>query len=374
MDKPIKVLYFVDRMLRGGIQSLVIDWVSRFDKEKIQVDFLLLDDGNEYELENTLKEMGCKVYKLKGIWVKSPVDFVKESKALDDFFEKHHDYKAVHMHSSSKNYMVLKYAKKYGVPMRIAHSHSIDFQTKNTFKKLIGNFLKPQLIRYATDFFACSKIAGEWLFGNDIINTNRFKIIHNAVDYNKFKFDAKKRKKIRKEFNIRDNEVVIGNVGRFTVQKNHKFLIDIFNEYNKRYPESKLLLVGTGVLEDEIKIKVDELNLKDKVIFAGFRNDVNDIMQAIDIFLLPSLCEGLPVVGVEAQAAGIPVFTSEKVVTEELKIADNVYFISLDKTAKEWADIIYNTGIQRNDNYHVMKNEKYFIEDIIKELTCFYYN
>ena len=98
------------------------------------------------------------------------------------------------------------------------------------------------------------------------------------------------------------------------------------------------------------------------------------VLRKIDIFLLPSLCEGLPVVGVEAQAAGIPVFTSEKVVTEELKIADNVYFISLDKTAKEWADIIYNTGIQRNDNYHVMKNEKYFIEDIIKELTCFYYN
>lgn len=374
MDKPIKVLYFVDRMLRGGIQSLVIDWVSRFDKKKIQVDFLLLDDGNEYELENTLKEMGCNVYKLKGVWIKTPADFIKESKALAVFFEKHHDYKVVHLHSSSKNYMVLKYAKKYGIPIRIAHSHSIDFQTKDILKKLIGNLLKSQLIRYSTDFFACSKIAGEWLFGKDIVNTNRFKIIHNAVDYNKFKFDSKKRKKIRKEFNVRDDEIVIGNVGRFITQKNHKFLIDIFNEYNKRCPNSKLLLVGTGALEDEMKIKVDELNLKDKVIFAGFRNDVNDIMQAIDIFLLPSLCEGLPVVGVEAQAAGLPVFTSEKVVTEELKITDNVYFISLDKTAKEWADIIYNSDIQRSDNYQVMKNEKYFIEDIIKELTCFYYN
>lgn len=374
MDKPIKVLYFVDRMLRGGIQSLVIDWVSRFDKKKIQVDFLLLDDGNEYELENTLKEMGCNVYKLKGVWIKTPVDFIKESKALDDFFEKHHDYKAVHLHSSSKNYMVLKYAKKYDIPMRIAHSHNIDFQTKNFLKKLLGNLLKPKLIKYSTDFFACSKIAGEWLFGKYIINTNRFKIIHNAVDYNKFKFDAKKRIRIRNEFNIRDDEIIIGNVGRFTTQKNHKFLIDIFNEYNKIYPNSKLLLVGTGVLEEEIKIKVDQLNLKDKVIFAGFRNDVNNIIQAMDIFLLPSLHEGLPVVGVEAQAAGLPIFASEKVVTEELKIADNVYFISLDKTAKEWADIIYNSDIQRSDNYQVMKNEKYFIEDIIKELTCFYYN
>ena len=114
-EKPVRVLYFVDRMLRGGIQSLVIDWVSRFDKSKIHVDFLLLDDGKDYELEQTLKDSGCTVYKLSGIWVRTPIDFIKYKYAVKNFFKEHHDYKVVHMHSSSKNYMILKYAKKYGI-------------------------------------------------------------------------------------------------------------------------------------------------------------------------------------------------------------------------------------------------------------------
>ena len=150
--EPVKVLYFVDRMLRGGIQSLVIDWVSRFDKNKIHVDFLLLDDGKEYELEQTLKELGCTVYKLKGIWVKTPIDFIKYKYAVKSFFKEHHDYKVVHMHSSSKNYIILKYAKKYGIPIRIAHSHNIDFQTKNPLKKLIGNLFKKPLTKYHDTF------------------------------------------------------------------------------------------------------------------------------------------------------------------------------------------------------------------------------
>ena len=135
----VKVLYFVDRMLKGGIQSLVIEIVRNINKEKVQIDFLLLDDGKEYELENTLKDLGCKIYKLNGIWVNTPIDFFKYIKALDKFFKEHNDYDVVHLHSSSKNYMVLKKAKKYKIPVRIAHSHNIDFQTKNLVKKFIGN-------------------------------------------------------------------------------------------------------------------------------------------------------------------------------------------------------------------------------------------
>lgn len=363
--EPVKVLYFVDRMLRGGIQSLVIDWVSRFDKSKIHVDFLLLDDGKEYDLEQTLKDLGCTVYKLKGIWVKTPIDFIKYKNAVKNFFKEHHDYKVVHMHSSSKNYMILKYAKKYGIPIRIAHSHNIDFQTKNPLKKLIGNVFKKPLIKYATDYFACSKIAGEWLFGKKIVVSDKFKVIHNAIDFNKFKYDENVREEIRKEFSVKNNEILFGNVGRFSNQKNHLFLLNIFNEIFRMNSNAKLILVGQGENEQIIRKMIENLNIKDKVIFAGFRNDVNKIMQGIDVFIMPSLHEGLPVVGIEAQAAGIPCFMSKDVITSEVKIIDSLKFISLNNNAKFWAKEILNSNLNRTNSYHQLKAAGYFIEDTI---------
>jgi glycosyltransferase involved in cell wall biosynthesis len=372
MEEPVRVLYFVDRMLRGGIQSLVIDWISRFDKTKIQVDVLLLDDGIKYELENSLKELGCNVYKLEGVWIKKAKDFIKYRKMLSNFFKEHHDYKVVHLHSTSKNYMVLKYAKKYDIPVRIAHSHSIDFATKNVFKKFIGNILKIMLIKYSTDYFACSKKAGEWLFGKKITNSNKFKIIHNAIDYDKFKFNENIRREYRIKFNLENDNIVVGHVGRFSNPKNHTFLIDIFYELYKSNPKCKLLLVGTGEKEEEIKSKVKNLNIEKNVIFAGFRNDVNNIMQAMDIFLLPSLYEGLPVVGIEAQAAGLPCFMSKDVITNEVQITENLQFISLNCSATEWANIILSSDLSRKDTKDNLKDAGYFIEDSTEELLNFY--
>lgn len=370
MDKPIKVLYFVDRMLRGGIQSLVIDWVSRFDKEKIHVDFLLLDDGNEYELEKTLKEIGCKVYKLKGIWIKNPFDYIKYSIALNNFFEKHHDYKVVHLHSSSKNYMILKYAKKYKIPVRIAHSHTIDFQTKNPLKKIVGNFLKPKIIKYSTDYFACSKIAGEWLFGKKIVTSSKFKVIHNAINYDNFKFNIDNRKKYREKLNISDSEIVIGHIGRFVTPKNHNFLINVFSDLYKINDKYKLLLVGTGALENKIKRKVKLLKLENAVIFAGFQSNVNKYLQAMDVFAFPSKYEGLGLALVEAQTSGIPCLASNKNIPTEVKIMKNFHFLPLQK--KLWINTILNMDKTRLDSRNELKAKKYLIEDVVLELEKIY--
>ena len=370
-EELVKVLYFVDRMLRGGIQSLVIDWVSRFDKNKIHVDFLLLDDGVKYELEDTLKKMGCNVYKLDGIWIKKPCDFIKQAKALDDFFKDHHDYKVVHLHSSSKNYLVLKYAEKYGIPMRISHSHNIDFQTKNQIKKIIGNILKPKLIKYSTNYFACSKIAGEWLFGESIVNSEKFEIIHNAIDYDKFKYNETTRKEMRKELNIADDEILIGHVGRFTNQKNHSFLIEIFKglyEKNKKY---KLIMIGSGELENSIKKKVEKLDLNKNVIFAGFQNDVNNYMQAMDLFVFPSLYEGLGLVLVEAQASGLPCFATKGTIPIDVKITDNFNFIPLN--VQKWIYYIYINNLNREKSTeNKIKENNYFIEDVCSQLEKHY--
>lgn len=370
MIKKTKVLLFVDRMRHGGIQQFLVENIKYMSKDKVQIDVLTLDDGQDYPLENTIKELNCNFYKLKGIWINKPTDYIKYAKAINKFFKEHNDYKVVHMNASSKNFLLLRYAKKHNVKIRIAHSHNIDFQTKNPIKKIIGNILKIPMKIYATDYFACSYLAGEWLFGKN--NIKKVRVIHNAVDYKKFEFNEEIRKKIRKEFNIKPKELLIGHVGRFTNQKNHTFLIDIFNEISKQNKNAKLIMVGIGEKEEEIKQKVKELNIQDKVIFAGFRTNVNEIMQAMDVFLLPSLYEGLPVVGVEAQASGLPCFTSKDVVTEEVQITSSLEFISLDESAKTWATTILDSDLSRKDTKKDLKKAGYFIEDTAKELVNFY--
>lgn len=372
MKSKVKVLLFVDRMRHGGIQQFLVENVKHMDKTKVNIDVLTLDDGETYPLEQAIQDAGATYYKLKGIWINKPTDYFKYAKAIDKFFTIHNDYKVIHMNASSKNFILLKYAKKHHIPVRIAHSHNIDFQTKNPIKKLIGNLLKIPMKKYATDYFACSYLAGEWLFGKKNVENGKVKVIHNAVDYKNFKYDEKIRKEMRQEFNISEKEILFGHVGRFTNQKNHTFLIDIFNEIHQQNKHTKLIMVGIGEKEQEIKDKVKMLNLEACVVFAGFRKDVNKIMQAMDVFLLPSLYEGLPVVGVEAQAAGLPCFTSKDVVTKEVQITKAMNFISLDKNAKEWANIILNSDLSRKDTKKELKEAGYFIEDSAKELVDFY--
>ena len=372
MSGKIKVLYFVDRLLRGGIQTFVYENIKHMDRSKVQIDFLLLDDGNKYEMEDDLKELGCNIYKLKGMWINKVTDFFKYGKMLDEFFSKNNDYKVVHLHSSSKNYLVLKYAKKYNIKVRIAHSHNIDFQTKNVLKKFMGDFLKIPLRIYATDYFACSEIAGDWLFGKKIVKSDKFKVVHNAVDLEKFKFNNEIREKIRKELNVNSDTLLIGHVGRFTQQKNHDFLIDIFNEIHKKNQNTKLLLIGTGIKENDIKEKVKNLNLQDSVIFEGFKNNVNEYMLAMDIFLFPSKFEGLGLVLIEAQATGLPCYTSKDVVPNEAKVSNLLEYISLKNSAKEWAYIVLSNNNCRLNVYKSIKSLGYDIEDTSLFLQDFY--
>lgn len=371
MREKIKILYFVDRMRHGGIQTLLLDWSLRLNKEKFNIEFLLLDDGNKYDLEDKLIEMNIKYHKLDGIWVKTPFDYLKYTKKIEEFF-KNNSYDVVHLNSSSKNYIVLKYAKKYNIPIRIAHSHNTDFQTKSKFKKIVGNVLKWRLNYYTTHYLACSKIAGEWLFGKKIIYSQNFKVIHNSIDYKKYEYDSNVRNKIRKQLNIDENTVLLGNVGRFEKQKNHCYLIDIFYEYNKLNSNSKLLLIGNGSLEEKIKEKVQNLDLNDKVIFAGYKSNVNEFMQGMDIFLMPSLYEGLGIVLIEAQASGIPCFASNKVIPIESKINDNFEFVSLKEKPIYWAQKIFSYNLERVNPSRNFKRCNYFIEDTIIELEKLY--
>lgn len=206
-----KVLYFVDRLRHGGIQQLILEILKHNDKKKVQIDVLVFNDGETYLLEDEIKKLAVNLYKIDG-WINSPLSYFKQKKVLDKFYKDHNDYDVVHLHSSSKNFLVLKEAKRFGIPMRIAHSHNIGFQTKNGLKIIIGNILKKSLIKNATDYFACSELAGKWLFGKKIINSNKLRVIHNAVDYEKFKFNTGFRNKIRNEININEKCILFGNI------------------------------------------------------------------------------------------------------------------------------------------------------------------
>ena len=359
-------------MSGGGIQTLLINLLEHFDREKIQYDFLLLDDGEEYELESKLKSLGATVYKLEGIWVRKPQDYFKYCKALDLFFKEHHDYYAVHMNSSSKNFFVLYYAKKYQVKIRIAHSHNTGFQTKSKSQILIGNAFKNPLKKVSTHYFACSEYAGEWLFGKKAVQEGKVFVMPNAIDLDQFCFSQETRERMRVELGVQDN-IVIGHVGRFSNQKNHDFLIDIFEEIHKKESNAVLVLAGIGELMDECKKKVENLDLSDCVRFLGFRTDIMNLTQAMDIFLMPSFYEGFPVTGIEAQAVGLPCEFSDTI-TREAKLIDQVTYVSLQSGTDEWAtEVLKLVGTSdRNNCKKVLKERGFDINDIVRYLEDFY--
>lgn len=368
-----KILFFDDTLDVGGVEKLIIEWTTILNKDGYLCEILTLDDhGKTYQYESTLKKNGCKIYKLKGVWLNTPIDFIKYEKQLKNFFQEHHDYKVVHLNSSSKNYFVLKYAKKYGIPIRIAHAHNIDFQTSSNIKKTIGKTWNKRILKYATNYLACSKEAGLWMFGKKIVNSNKFKIIHNGIEYEKFKFDKIKRNKIRDELNINNEAFVVGCVARLEKQKNYFFTIDIFNEIQKIKSNSILLIIGQGTLEKEIKNKIAQLGLDNKVILTGFKENVNDYLNAMDIFLMPSLFEGLGMTLIEAQANGLPCYTSKDVVPVEAKVSNQLYYLPLSQNAKAWENFILTQENKRKNNTNFIKEKGYLIEDTVKELRKIY--
>ena len=321
--KPIIVAQIMGKWVGGGVESVIMNYYRHLDHSKVQFDFICDEDSTRIPYDE-IKKLGGRVF-----LVPKYQNLPKYLKALEKLF-KENQYRIVHSNINTLSVFPLYAAKKAGVPIRISHSHSTS-NPKEWKRNLIKNILRPFSKRYATDYFACSELAGRYLFGNKSFDQGKVKIIHNAIDIDKFKFDEVARKKLRKEFGIKDSTIVVGHVGRFVQQKNHTFLVDVFKGYHKKNPDSKLLLVGSGPLEDEIKKKVERLDLKDSVLFLGQRDDINKLYSVMDVFCLPSLYEGLPVVGVESQAAGLPIIFSNGV-SHEAIISKNAKIVPTQET------------------------------------------
>lgn len=366
-NEPIKIFQLVGSYKGGGVEAVVMNFYRNIDRNKIQFTFVCDEDSTDIPYEE-IEKLGGKI-----IIVPPYSKPFKYHSALKKAL-KEDDYKIIHSHISTMSVFSLFAAKCAGVPVRIAHSHSTT-NKKEKKKNLMKQVLRPFSKVFATDYMCCSELAGRWLFGNKEYDKGNVYLLNNAIDLDKFKYNESLRKKKRKELGIKDNTLVIGHIGRFVAQKNHDFLIDIFDEIHKKNNNSILLLAGQGPLMEDIKNKVKELNLDDNVKFLGQRNDANELYQAFDVFLLPSLYEGLPVVGVEAQAAGLLCYLSDDM-TKETKVLDITKFMSLNNMPKEWADNILDDvkKYKRIDTSKEMTAKNFNIKEEAKKLEEYYLN
>lgn len=362
IKKPERVAHIIGKWVGGGVEAVVMNYYRHIDKTKIQFDFICDEDSTNIPYEE-IECLGGRV-----ILVPPYQKILDYQKKLIKIF-KVNKYTIVHSHINTLSVFPLRAAKKAGVKVRIAHSHSTS-NKKEWKKNLVKNILKPFAKVYATDYMCCSELAGRYLFGNKTYDEGKVYLLNNAIDLEKFAYNEEIRKRKRKELNIDDDTLVIGHIGRFVEQKNHTFLIDIFNEVHKENKNSLLLLVGQGPLQNEIKQKVQKLGLTNSVKFLNQRDDVNELYQTFDAFILSSLYEGLPVVGVEAQAAGLLCIFSDDM-TKETKILKSTIFMSLSDNAKQWAYTVFESlkTHNREKNSKEIFLSNYNIKELVKKLS-----
>lgn len=358
----IRVAHIIGKWVGGGVESVVMNYYNYIDREKIQFDFICDEDSTNIPYDE-IEKLGGKV-----ILIPPYQRIVKYHKTLKNVL-KDGNYKIVHSHINTLSVFSLFAAKCAGVPVRIAHSHSTT-NKKEKKKNILKQILRPFSKLFATDYMCCSEYAGRWLFGDKEYDKGNVYLLNNAIDLDKFKYDEKVRIKKREELNIEDDTLVIGHVGRFVEQKNHRFLIDIFNEVHKQNSKSVLLLAGQGPLMNEMMKKVERLGLGDSVKFLGQRHDIEQLYQAFDVFCLPSLYEGLGIVLIEAQCSGLYCVASNEV-PNIVNIADIVKFCDL-RNIKEWKENILIRQDTRKDLFKKLTECGYNIKKENKKLVLKY--
>lgn len=360
----------VDDLYSGGVFSLVRNVVSN-NQQDIKIDIGAIEPFVNKNNIDYFSRFDTKVFYIggKGNWLRKQILCYKNLKKL--LMSEKYDYVHIHSDVSYKMIAVGLAAKHSGLKQIILHSHAAGIDGNYRFLKYIihkiGNLY---LRKIGTKFVACSRLAGKWMF--PYIPIEEVIIINNGVDLNKFRYNEDLRNKVRGELGV-SNSFIIGHVGRLCYQKNHEFLINIINNVKNNIPNVKLLLIGEGPDENKIKMIVKQQGLSNHVLFYGISDKVNELLQAMDVFVLPSHFEGLPIVGVEAQAAGLPVIFSDKI-TREAKIINNVSFLSINEdNINEWSTkILQYANLDRVDTYEEMKSKKFDIHDTVDSFISLY--
>ena len=339
--EPIRVAQIIGKWVGGGVEAVVMNYYRNIDKSKIQFDFICDDDSTNIPYDE-IEALGGKV-----ILIPPYQNVFKYQKKLKRVL-KEGNYQIVHSHINTLSVFSLFAAKCAKVPVRIAHSHSTT-NKKEWKKNLLKILLRPFVKLFATDYMACTEHAGRWMFGNKKFDKGNVYLLNNAIDLEKFKYNKNIRKRIREELRIPNDTYVIGHIGRFVEQKNHRFLLDIFNHYQKSNDNCILLLIGQGPLVHEMKEIVKKYNIENKVLFLGQKENVNDYYNSFDLFLFPSLYEGLGMVMVEAQVNGLICLASSEV-PKNAAVLNAVKFNDLNDSINNWCNIIENFNTKYNRN------------------------
>lgn len=323
--EPIRVLHNIASLHFGGSQAFVMNLYNNMDRKKVQFDFVVTPEERK-DLYEQVEKMGGRIFVCPKYTGKNHFAFCKW---WDDFFTEHPEYHVIHGHVRSTASIYLEIAKKHGL-VTIAHSHSTS--NGSGFSAVVKDIMQRPIRHQADYLFACSDKAGKWLFGEKALTRPNYRMIPNGVDLQRFAFNNEKRKQMRNDLGINKDTFVLGHVGRITVPKNHKFLVELFAEYHKMNQNSKLLLVGGGELFEEVKQQISQLGINDAVVMVGSKTNTEDYYQAMDVFVFPSLWEGLPVSVVEAQANGLPCLLSDTI-TRDVDLTDLVSYFPLDNKA-----------------------------------------
>lgn len=362
----VKVLHHVSSMNRGGQETLIMNVFRKIDRESVMFDFLcIINEPADYDEE--IHSLGGKINFIDYSLCSGPLKPLKRARLLYRWLKEHKsEYGVFHVHTQNAFYALLDAipAKTAGIKKVIIHSHNSSTLYHITAHKVAKGVLKLMSI----DRFACSNEAGRWMFGN-----KSFRIIRNGIDTERFSFQPQVREKVRNEFGW-SSQKIIGHVGRFNDQKNHLFLVRIFQELHKIDPNTRLVLIGRGENEESIQQYVYQNNLKNCVDFLCVRDDVERLYQGMDLFLFPSKFEGLPVVLVETQAAALPCLISD-VISHELDITDYIYRASLESSPEEWARMAYNIlciNLPRCNTREEIAHAGYDIDTVANSLKQFY--
>ena len=371
--EPVRVLHVVGRMDRGGIETMIMNVYRHIDRERVQFDFLAHYGKPDADYNEEIRSLGGRIYEMPRIKSTTKTyyhKFFEYRKALRKFFTEHQEYNVLHGHMTNTASIYMPIAEKYGhVGCRISHSHNE--KSSGGFSGMLSDILSKSITRYATDWFACSAAAARWFYNEDDVNEGRVKIIANGVETGNFKYSEEVREAVRHSIGL-DGKFVVGNVGRFFPQKNQEFLINAVPRLLELEPDTVVCFVGEGRDMPRAQALAEKLGVQDSVRFLGLRSDVNELMQAFDVFAMPSLHEGLPLVGVEAQTSGLPCVFSDGI-TAEADITGNVSYLSLDSGVEVWAEKIASLkGFERRDMSDTVTAAGYDISTTADFLTEFY--
>lgn len=365
VSEPIRVMHIMGHMMGGGVESTVMNHYRHIDRDRVQFDFVVDSDSTVVPREE-IESLGGRVFVVPP-YKKLPL----YSSACEKLFREQKP-DIVHSNINALSVFPLRAAKRAGVPIRIAHSHSTANPGEHT-KTLVKNVLKPLSKLYPTHLAACSKYSARWLFGDKAVDEDRVHIIKNAIDLDKFSFNPRTRSRKRAELGVTDRQLVIGQVGRMCFQKNQVFTLNVFAEVLKQRPDAVLVFVGDGPMRADVEAKIDMLGIRSNVRQLGVRNDVNELYQAFDVLMFPSTYEGLGMAAVEAQVSGLSVMASDQVPTQAGIIGRLVSFLSLDD-ASTWVAMLVSTaaGGNRANELDEVRSQGYSIDDSAEEMCAWY--